>query len=228
MKKTTYMGLVLGMTLMASLAFAESQPLVIPIQRTVRITTPSGHWAQGVLINGDRVLTAAHVVESAKADAIFFVDSLRFRGAKATVLRRGNMAQVDLALLGLQNGQSIPTISVPEIEICRNASKVGDQLEVAFDNQSSITHASADFLSIYHGQVASTATEAFFSHGVSGAGVYAENGLCLVGIISHQELTSGSNGCLKNDLDMKPTTTGCSARIGTVFVGTDDIRKFLQ
>lgn len=93
------------------------------------------------------------------------------------------------------------------------------------------THASYDAQAVDQGKSYSEATEAYFSHGVSGAPVYQAETACLTGIISHYDISSGdgSDSCIKNDLNSaRPFGSGCSATFRTKFVGPLLIRDFLK
>ena len=204
----------------------------LPSLYTVRIVTPNGSWGHGVRLDDHRILTAAHVVDEEADGASFKAFDLHGREIGiATIAKIGSRRRPDLALLtyGFDPTQ-MPWLRLRDhIRICEQDAAPGEKLGVAFGNVFHSTHASFDFVTMSQQQATSTATEAFFSRGVSGAGVYSTERSCLTGIVSQRETWEiNSAGCLADAIGTKPRLEGCGVLIGTKYVVAAEIRAFLS
>ncbi|GEM_PF-5939179 len=212
-----------------SSCFAGSNEPFFPVNNVVRIVSPHG-WGQGVLLGQHRILTAAHVVDTEGKRAKFSIlDKFGRKLGSATVEKAGQRGNVDLALLTLNLSENAPSVDAITISVCKENAVPGEELEVAADATQYSTHASSDYVEAYKNHEYSTATEAFFSHGTSGAGVYSKAHRCLVGIVSRQDSWGGADiqGCLSDLVKEQPRDKVCKVKFGTEFVAAEDIRKFL-
>ncbi len=203
---------------------AEVDPFEL-VSRNVRLIGPevSGLFktAQGVRLNNDHILTAAHVVENLPSGStltVFNVVDQRKIGT-ATVLREGVKEVNDLALLAFTATNQFTRVLTPA-HVCSGDTLPGELLVVAYENTFTKTHANMDdsFLTIAgDSPTYSKATQAFFSNGVSGAGVYSLEHSCLAGIISGYRPVCSDRG-----------NTACGGHFGTEFTPASTIRQFLK
>lgn len=196
---------------------------------TVRITDPQNGWGHGIRIDANHILTAAHVVDAFPDGTAFtLVDTSARHAGLAVVEKMGNRKSVDLALLRITKDDFNMDIAT-QLKVCKDNVKPGATLFVQYENYGQTTHASADQSQWFHGVENATMTEAFFSHGVSGAAVFDVERNCLAGIVSQQKLTKSdaAEHCLTDTVNDKPILKACSLLIGTVFVPALDIRAFL-
>ena len=212
-------------------AFAGDSDLGDAMSRTVKISGDKG-WGHGLRIDQTHILTAAHVIDMEPNYQFEITNANSIKLGTARLLKIGNRLGVDLALL-----EFVPTepfyanIRTP-VKVCQKNATPGEELAVAFENTVQRTHASLESGFTVHekGQVYSHATEAFFSRGVSGAGVYNVQPYCLAGVISKYEenSTSPTGSCIGLNYSGRQITTACASEFGTVFVTADDIANFLK
>lgn len=210
-------------------------------RRTVHIrgTEKSGALARahGMLLDNDHILTAAHVVENMPVGSVLTVSNeFGETMGTATVLLAGMKDVNDLALLAFTRVDDSVRMVTP-VSICSEETRSGELLVVAFEKTAVETHASMDQAFVTRTQTAtySRATQAFFSNGVSGAGVYSTERLCLAGIISRQTSDQHIDPSDPNDripcldtLRYGVKDKACGSYFGTEFVPTSIIGKFLQ
>ncbi|HCX82804.1 MAG TPA: hypothetical protein DHV01_14560 [Rhodoferax sp.] len=214
-------------TILPSTSFA--QDMLSASLNTVRITDPKKGWGHGVRIDANHILTAAHVVdESAEGTQFTLLDTSARDAGLAMVEKIGHRKLVDLALLRITKDDFNTEVSAP-LKVCKDNVKPGTPLFVFYENRGQHTHASADQPQWHLGVESATMTEAFFSHGVSGAAVFDVEKNCLAGIVSQQRLTNSDTAeqCLTDTVNKKPLLKACSLLIGTVFVPALDIGTFL-
>ena len=204
------------------------------MDRTVRLIGPElaglHTRAHGMRLDNSHILTAAHVVEKMPGGSVLTVSNGtgQIMGS-ATVLVAGEKEFNDLALLAFTPTNQFVRVATP-VAICSEDARGGELLLVAYEDTAIQTHASMDSPFVSYSQVAmySRATQAFFSNGVSGAGVYSMEHLCLAGVISRQSsIGPGSTPCLRSlahGVGDKP----CGTYFGTEFVPATTIRKFLK
>lgn len=190
-----------------------------------------------MLLDNDHILTAAHVVDEMPNGAVLTVSNAFGETlGTATVLLAGAKQVNDLALLAFTRANELVRVVSP-VSICSEDAKSGELLTVAYEKKATRTHASMDeaFVSYDRGIAYSRATQAFFSNGVSGAGVYSMERLCLAGIISRQTSSQSIDpndpnaitSCL-DTLKFGVKDKACGSHFGTEFVPATTIRKFLQ
>ncbi len=217
--------------------FGTSQAIAQQIpehERTVRITLPDGSFGHGVLLDRQRVLTAAHVVGNGQVKVPYQIDTFSELALSANLIKVGNPSSNDLAILKLD--RDYPR-EISPLLVCPKAPIPGDVLRVRFLSKERSaylsngisTHASHDLKSMYKGETFSEMTEAFFSRGVSGSPVFLQEKDCLAGIISRNEFSSDFTNCVEADLSRSmPPNQLCSAKFGTRFVTSLDIRPFID
>ena len=179
-------------------AYAQVGDAVVRVEAVGGSVGPDGAYANaasqgsGVVISKDGlVLTASHLVQSARRVAVIFKDGTR---SKAKILR--SAPEADLALLKLPM-----TIDAAKVATLGDSGKmrVGDQIFVVgaprgIDHTLSVGHISArrvpDFVvnGLYLGELLQT--DAAINPGNSGGPMFNRNGE-VIGIVSHNITVSG-------------------------------------
>lgn len=201
------------------------------MSRTVRVKS-SLSWGHGLMLNDGQILTAAHVVD--KLDKQSELEILDLHGrhvGKATILKVADRETTDLALLALKPVDPSMPQKFAILPVCKKNIVGGDPIFVAYENTGVITHASMDdvFIQLRGSGDFSIATQAFFSNGVSGSGVYSMKDGCLAGVISRRSSTGlGNNSCLKTIAKGLTEDKACGAYFGTEFVPAESIASFLR
>jgi hypothetical protein len=148
--------------------------------------TPLHHWSgNGVFLGGGIIITAAHIAASAMSKKPLV--EIAGKNLSAEVLRQGDLNDVDLAILSIDESQLPVSLALRRMPPCQEPLWVGEPVIVATPEGVARSYImSPQLLPPGVPDKLQTVIPYAPETGNSGSGVFAANKKCLLGIISQK------------------------------------------